>query len=141
MLPELLVAGLVFGLVAMASVQVLSGSGRAQALAADRSVAARMARSEIDIMRSLGPDRLAVDPGAPGRVDVFEGRSTVTAAGGTVVPESVVFVDGQRYEVERHVVWQAVGPEDLGYKRLVVVVRWPDGDVRLESGLREHADG
>jgi len=137
MLVELLVASLVFGLVSAASIQVLTSSTRAQTVSQDRAVATRIARSELDVLRSWAPDRLAVDPATTGYRASFEGAPTVTAAGGPVQPRSVVFVDGQRFTVTRDVVWQAIGAEAQAYRRLVVVVGWPEGTVRLESGVRE----
>lgn len=141
LLVELLVASVVFGVVAMASVQVLVSSSRAQTASQDRAVASRLARSELDVMRSLAGDRLAIDPAATGYVATFEGDATVTVAGGAVVPTGTTFVDGQRFEIVRHVVWEAVGAEPQAYKRIVVVVRWPGGDERLESGVRELGGG
>lgn len=138
---ELVVAMAVFGIVAAASLQVLTSATRTESAAADRMVAARVARSELDALRSLSPDVLALQATAPGYTAVFEGAATVTDPAGVVVPESLVDADGRQLVVRRAVVWQAVGAEARAYRRIVVEVTGPGGPVRLESGVPELGDG
>lgn len=131
----------VFGIVAAASLQVLTSATRTETRAEDRTVAARVAQSELDALRSLAPELLAVAPTAAGYSATFEGSPTVTDPAGLVVPSSVLDVDGRQLTVRRSVVWQAVGADSRAYRRIVVEVTGPGGPVRLESGLVELGDG
>ncbi len=131
----------VFGIVAAASLQVLTSATRTESQADDRVVAARVAASELDALRSLDPARLAVPATAPGYTATFEGAATVTDPAGLVVPSSVVDADGRQLTVRRTVVWQQVGADARAYRRIVVEVAGPGGPVRLESGVTELGDG
>jgi type II secretory pathway pseudopilin PulG len=131
----------VFGIVAAASLQVLTSATRTEARAEDRTVAARLAQSELDALRSLAPELLAVAPTATGYTATFEGAPTVTDPSGVVAPTSVLEVDGRQLTVHRFVVWQTVGADPQAYRRIVVEVTGPGGPVRLESGRAELGDG
>jgi type II secretory pathway pseudopilin PulG len=131
----------VFGIVAAASLQVLTSATRTESRAEDRTVAARVAQSELDALRSLAPELLAVAPTAAGYTATFEGSPTVTDPAGLVVPSTVLDVDGRQLTVRRAVVWQTVGADTRAYRRIVVEVTGPGGPVRLESGLPELGDG
>lgn len=131
----------VFGIVAAASLQVLTSATRTESRAEDRTVAARVAQSELDALRSLDPALLAVAPTAAGYTPTFEGWPTVTDPAGIVVPSSVVSADGRQLTVRRAVVWQTVGADPQAYRRIVVEVTGPGGPVRLESGRPELGGG
>ncbi|MCP5029949.1 MAG: hypothetical protein GY929_27090 [Actinomycetia bacterium] len=136
---EALVAGMILGLGLLAVTQVLIGSTRASAAADDRTVAARIATSQIGELRSLDYDGLGIDAADSDAVADFEGLTTVA---GTVVlldPLVSLNVDGTDYEVRRHLVWASVGSDSQAYKRLVVIVTWTVGattfDHRVDTGV------
>ncbi len=90
---EALVAGMILGLGLLAVTQVLIGSTRASAAADDRTVAARIATSQVGELRSLDYDGLGVDAADPEAVAAFGGSTTAGLARGPgrgTVPAPVV---------------------------------------------------
>lgn len=136
---EALVAGMILGLGLLAVTQVLISSTRASAAADDRTVAARIALSQIGEMRSLDYEGLGIDFTDPDAVKGFETLESVAGTVAALDPRVTIEVDGTSYEVRRHVLWTPVGADSKAYKRLVVIVSWKVGatalDHRVDTGV------
>ena len=135
---EALIAGMILGLGLLVVTRVMIGSTRASSAADHRTVAARIATSEVGELRSLADDHLGIDLADPDAVASFEGLTTVSGTIAPLDPVTVETVDGTAYDIRRHVLWAPVGSDPQAYKRLVVIVSWTDGanrfDHRVDSG-------
>jgi Tfp pilus assembly protein PilV len=127
---EMVVATLLLATAILAAASMLGGASTASAVGANRQAAIGLAASELDVMRSLRFDAVAIPSTAPGFVTRFEDRVTVADARGGLVPTSTVQRRGVDMVVRRMVTWASVrtraGVEAEAYKHLTVIVEWTD---------------
>lgn len=144
---EMVVATLLLATAILAAASTLGGASTASAVGANRQAAIGVAVSEIDVMRSLRFESVAIPASAPGFVTRFEGRSTVADARGALAPASEVSRRGVDMAVRRMVTWAAVrtsaGVQAEAYKHLTVIVEWSDTagphSYRLDAALFDPA--
>jgi hypothetical protein len=127
---EMVVATLLLATAILAAASTLGGASKASAVGANRQAAVGLAVSELDVMRSLRFETVAIPAAAPDFVTRFEGRITVADARGALVPTSTVARRGVDMVVRRMVTWASVrtpaGVESEAYKHLTVIVEWTD---------------
>ncbi len=130
---EVLIAGLVLTVGLLATAQVVIGGLRAQGTADRRTVAARVVDSEIERIRSLAYENIAIDASDRDAVAGLDGLITVAGTVNSLDPVVEVSIDGTDYDVRRHVLAVPIGSEAEAYRRVVVIAEWTD-----ESGTHQH---
>lgn len=144
---EMVVATLLLATAILAAASSLGGASTASAVGANRQAAVAVAASELDVMRSLRFESVAIAPSSPDYLTRFETRITVADPRGAVVPASTVQRRGIDMGVRRMVTWAAVstadGAEPEAYKHLTVIVEWVDTagphTYRLDTALFDPA--
>jgi Tfp pilus assembly protein PilV len=140
---EMLVSTMILAVGVLAVVGSLRAGTAASAVAEHRLVAARLATSELDAIRSLVITSIGIDPTSVGYTVSYEGRPTVTESTNLVAPTGTTTRAGIDYRLERYVTWESVtaasGTFSEAYKHVTVLVGWTDevGDheLRQDTGL------
>ncbi len=163
-LVEVIVATMLMGIGIAGAASVLASSSRTAATASHRSQASHLAVAEIETIRAMSYDLVAIDPEAKGFEKEFDGRETVTSdelgepatkkpailspigtapRSDIVMPYEEVKIADMTFTVFRHVTWAAAGPDTQtikrSYKVINIIIRWTDSsgqhEVQQETGL------
>lgn len=163
-LVEIIVATMLMGIGIAGAASVLASSSRTSATADHRSQASHLATTEIETIRAMPYELVAIDPEAKGFETEFNGRETVTpdelgepaakesailSPTGTVprsdivTPYEELTIGDSIFTVFRHVTWAAAGPDTQpikrSYKVINIIIRWTDSsgqhELQQETGL------
>ncbi len=145
---EMIVATMLLAIAVLAAATAMGAATKTAAVAEHRSVAARLATSEVESIRSRPYGLIGIDPATRGYKPRFEGRPTVSGRDHVLKPTGTVSVGGVDYRIERHVTWSPItvggSTSAEGFKIITIIVAWDDTggphEVRQDTGIFRHDD-